>query len=152
MSKPILTYNLNWGNNTAQKLSGKSYVNPSGQTVNCSSVSITFSSSLFIEKFYATAVKEGNDYGFINDELVDIRETNPTGIKLHELTKRNANTDFQFNINYSSFTVGDGVYRIGLYVQDSNGTWNYEYFFLTNDNKFIELSNGDIFQVPVKTN
>jgi hypothetical protein len=95
---------------------------------------VTFSSSQHFKKFYATAVKSGNDYGFINDVLVDIRETNPTGVLLYELTERNANVNFSFTINISSLTFGDGEYRIGLYVQNDDGFWNYEYFLLEANN------------------
>jgi len=95
---------------------------------------VTFSSSQHFKKFYATAVKSGNDYGFINDVLVDIRETNSTGILLYELTERDANTNFSFTINTSSLTSGDGEYRIGLYVQNDDGVWNYEYFLLEANN------------------
>ena len=156
MSQPTITYSVNWGNNAAHKLSGKTYVNPSGTTIDCSQVSVTFSSSTHFKKFYATAVKDGNDYGFINDVLVDIRETNPTGVKIHELTERNANVDFSFTINTNThLTAGEGSYRIGLYVQQDDGTWNYEYFFVTTESggahKNVQLSDSKILQVPVIT-
>lgn len=150
--QPNLTYNLTWGTgNTFQKLSGKTYVSPSGQRVDCSTLTVTFSSSQHFKKFYATAVKSGNDYGFINDILVDIRETNPTGILLYELTERDANVNFSFTINTSSLTSGDGEYRIGLYVQNDDGFWNYEYFLLEANNLQLEESNNLLLQVPVKT-
>lgn len=152
MSQPVLTYSLNWGNNVNQKLSGKTFTNLEGQEIDCSKVTVTFSSSLPIKQFYATAVKDGKDYGFINDVLVDIRETNPTGVKLHDLRSRNANTNFSFDINYSNLTDGDGEYRIGLYTQTTDGTWNYEYFFITNDDKNVQFNNDDILQVSVITN
>ena len=150
MAQPVLTYNLTWGTgNVYQKLSGKTYITPSGSTIDCSSVTVTFSSSKHFKKFYATAVKSGNDYGFDNDILVDIRQTNPTGILLYELTERNANTNFNFTINSSSLTAGSGEYRIGLYVQDDDGIWNYEYFLLTSENEQIESSDNLLLQVPV---
>lgn len=153
MAQPILTYNLTWGTgNVYQKLSGKTYINPAGQTIDCSNVTVTFSSSVHFKKFYATAVKSGKDYGFENDILVDIRPTNPTGILLYELTERDANTNFNFTINSSSLTAGNGEYRIGLYVQDDNGVWNYEYFLLTSENEQVESSNGLLLQVPVAAN
>ena len=148
--QPVLTYSINWGtNNVYQKLSGKTYTAPNGQTVDCSTVTITFSSSQHFKKFYATAVKDGNDYGFIDDVLVDIRQTNPTGILLHELTSRNANTDFTFTINTSSFTAGDGQYRIGLYIQNDDNIWNYEYFLVDVNNNPIVDSQENNLQVPV---
>ena len=150
--QPILTYSINWGTgNTFQKLSGKTYISPSGQRVDCSTLTVTFSSSQHFKKFYATAVKSGNDYGFIDDILVDIRETNPTGILLYELTERDANVNFSFTINTSSLTSGDGEYRIGLYVQNNDGFWNYEYFLLEANNLQLEESNNLLLQVPVQT-
>ena len=150
--QPLLTYSINWGtNNVYQKLSGKTYIAPNGQTVDCSTITVTFSSSQHFKKFYATAVKDGNDYGFIDDILVDIRQTNPTGILLHELTSRNANANFTFTINTSSFTAGDGQYRIGLYVQNDDNIWNYEYFLVDVNNNPIVDSQGNNLQVPVAT-
>ena len=153
MAQPVLTYTVTWGTrNVYQKLSGKSYVDASGNTVDCSSVTVTFSSSLHFKKFYATAVKSGKQYGFENDILVDIRQTNPTGILLYELTERNANVNFNFTINTNQFTDGNGQYRIGLYVQDDNGIWNYEYFLVDINGKQLTANNGDTLQVPVITN
>lgn len=153
MAQPVLTYSLTWGTgNVYQKLSGKTYTTPSGSTIDCSSVTVTFSSSKHFKKFYATAVKSGNAYGFDNDILVDIRQTNPTGVLLYELTERNANTNFNFTINTSSFTAGDGQYRIGLYVQNDNNIWNYEYFLVDVNNNQLVDSEGNNLQVPVITN
>ena len=153
MAQPILTYALTWGiGNIYQKLSGNTYIDAAGNTVNCSSLTVTFSSSVHFKKFYATAVKDGSYYGFDNDILVDIREINPTGILLYELTERNANVDFSFVINSNQLLDGPGVYRIGLYVQNDTGIWNYEYFLLDSNNQYLEDSNGDILQVPVITN
>ena len=152
MAQPILTYSLTWGSgNIYQKLSGNNYVDNNGYTINCSTLTVTFSSSVYFKKFYATAVKDGSNYGFENDILVDIREINPTGILLYELTERAANTNFSFTINASSFTAGAGDYRIGLYVQDNNGVWNYEYFLVTSSGQLIETSNGYLLQTPVVT-
>lgn len=153
MAQPVLTYSLTWGTgNIYQKLSGKTYTNPSGNTVDCSSLTVTFSSSQHFQKFYATAVKDGKAYGFDNDILVDIRQTSPTGVLLQELTQRNANTNFNFTINASSLTDGDGVYRIGLYVQNDDGIWNYEYFLVTSAHDQLTSNDNLKFQVPVVTN
>ena len=153
MAQPVLTYTINWGaNNIYQKLSGKTYVDPTtGKTVDCSTVSVTFSSSVHFKKFYATAVKQGKDYGFINDVLIDIQGSSPTGVKLYELTQRNANVDFTFTINTASLTAGDGQYRIGLYVQGDDGMWNYEYFLISSDSKQLVSSDNYNLQVPVVT-
>lgn len=148
MAQPILTYNLTWGaGNIYQKLSGKTYVDPNGQTVDCATLSVTFSASKRFKKFYATAVKSGSNYGFENDVLVDLT----TGILLYELTERDANVDFTFTINTSSLVDGDGEYRIGLYVQGDDGIWNYEYFLLEANNLQLESSSGEILQVATTT-
>lgn len=152
MAQPVLTYTLTWGTgNIYQKLSGNTYTDAAGNTVDCSSVTVTFSSSVHFKKFYATAVKDGSNYGFENDILVDIRQTNPTGILLYELTERNANVNFNFTINTNQFTDGDGQYRIGLYVQDDNGIWNYEYFLVDASGTQLVTSDGYNLQVPVVT-
>ena len=150
--QPVLTYDISWGvGNIYQKLSGHTYINPEGQTVDCSSATITFSSSQHFQKFYATAVKEGNNCGFENDILVDIQGDNPTGILLYELTNQDANIDFSFIISASSFFNEDGNYRIGLYVQNDDGVWNYEYFLLGENSEQLQENNLKKLQVPVKT-
>lgn len=160
MSQPVVTYSINWGNNPGLRLSGKTYTKPDGTTVDCSKTTITFSSSTHIKKFYATAVKDGRDYGFIDDVLVDIEGAHPTGVKIHELTSRNANVNFNFDIEVNKhLTAGAGTYRIGLYVQQDDGTWNYEYFFMTTESdgthKNLQVGGTEqdpvLFQVPVIT-
>ena len=152
MAQPIITYNLTWGTgNVYQKLSGKTYTAPNGQTVDCSTLTVTFSSSKHFKKFYATAVKEGQQYGFIDDVLVDIRNQHPTGIMLYELTERNANINFSFTINTNFFKQGDGQYRIGLYIQDDDGIWNYEYFLITSESDYLASNETYLFQVPAGT-
>lgn len=149
--QPNLTYDLTWGTgNVYQKLSGKTYTAPNGQIIDCSTLTVTFSSSKHFKKFYATAVKDGNDYGFIEDVLVDIREINPTGILLYELTSRDANVNFSFTISTSQLIDGDGTYRIGLYVQDDDNIWNYEYFLVDNVDTPLESSDNYLLQVPVQ--
>lgn len=76
---------------------------------------------------------------------------NPTGILLYELTERDANVNFSFTINTSLLLSGDGEYRIGLYVQNDDGVWNYEYFLLEANNLQLEESNNLLLQAPVKT-
>lgn len=154
MAQPTLSWSLNWGNNKAEKLSGKTFVNPSGQSVNCAEVEVSFQSSVDFKKFYATAVKDGLDYGFIDDVLVDIEGAHPTGILIHELTNRAGHTNFTFKIKVNSHLLsGEGLYRIGLYVQQTDGTWNYEYFFVPVGDDYFDLKvQGDHLQVPVITN
>ena len=152
MAQPILTYTVSWGaGNIYQKLSGKTYVDPNGNTVDCSSLTVTFSSSQHIKKFYATAVKANKAYGFDNDELVDIRTVSPTGVLLYELTNRNADTNFSFTFNTSSLTDGEGQYRIGLYVQNDDNIWNYEYILVTSAHQNLVSSDSYTFMVPVET-
>ena len=157
MSQPTITYSLTWNQyNSAQKLSGKTYVNPNnGKTVDCTYVDLTYSSSAAFKKFYLTAVKAGKNYGFVNDVLIDINGASPTGVKLHERSSGEASTNYSYRILASQFSDGDGSYRIGLYVQQNDGTWNYEYFFITTESNGSHLDfytkDGAQFQVPVKT-
>ena len=123
-------------------------------------------------KFYATAVKDGNNYGFHGvtngsaayDVLYDVGigwrndggsgtyTTTPTGVKIYELTSRNGNTNFNFTINVNNhLTGGEGLYRIGLYVQQTDGTWNYEYFFVPFGSDDFVTSDGNQLQVPIIT-
>lgn len=157
MSQPTLTWSLSWNQyNIAQKLSGNTFTDPDGHLVDCTYVDLTYHSSVNFTKFIATAVKDGKEYGFINDVLVDIQGPNPTGVQLNTRVNGTALTNYSFRIYSSSFLDGDGSYRIGLYVQQADGTWNYEYFFLTTESDGshlnFELSTGDYLQVPVITN
>lgn len=153
MSQPSITYTLTWGaNNVYQKLSGQTYTDPNGKVVDCNTLVVNIVAPEDFVKFYATAVKDGKDYGFIDDVLVDIEGENPTGIKIHELNLRNAGT-YSFTINATNHLIdGGGLYRIGLYIQQEDGTWNYEYFFVPVGYDYFDLQNlGDHLMVPVVT-
>lgn len=157
MSQPTLTYALLWNQyNYAQKLSGKSYKHPNGYTVDCSYVDVKFSSDMAFKQFYATAVKGGKNYGFVDDVLIDFQGASPTGVLLHDYANGRASSEYTFRIYSSSLKDGDGTYRIGIYVQSTDGTWNYEYFFLTTEtdgsHPQFNVKGGDPLQVPVKTN
>lgn len=153
MSQPSITYTLTWGaNNVYQKLSGQTYTDPSGKVVDCNTLVVNVVAPEDFVKFYATAVKDGKDYGFVNDVLVDIEGNNPTGVKIHELNLRDAG-NYSFTINATNHLIdGGGLYRIGLYIQQEDGTWNYEYFFVPVGHDYFDLQNlGDHLMVPVVT-
>lgn len=152
MSQPVIDYSISWGPyNIYSTLSGKTYTDLYGRTVDCSYVDITYSSIEDFTQFYATAVKDGNNYGFVNNILVDIHGTSPTGVELHAQSNGKANTDYTFRVNASTFTGGDGVYRIGLYMQKADGTWNYEYLFIPVGSDSFQLSGNKNLQVSVIT-
>ena len=153
MAQPSITYTLTWGaNNSSGKLSGKTFTNPSGNQVDCNTLTVSIEAPQF-KNLYVTAVKEGNDYGFINDVLVDIRETNPTGVLIQEWRGVRSSGTYTATINATNhLTAGGGTYRVGLYIQNLDGTWNYEYFFVPVGHDYFDLqSEGVHLQVPVIT-
>lgn len=153
LTQPELdSYEINWGTNTAQKLSGKTYTNPSGQEIDCSQVSVTCSAAMALKRFIITSVKDGRDFGFHNDVLVDCDGSSPTGVKVAQFSDIPAASTRTFTLKAPAhFNAGDGLYRIGLYVQNSEGTWNYEYLFFEVNNLQFMTSDGKDFQVPVHT-
>lgn len=156
MAQPLLTYRLDWTpyNNPSEKLSTAApFFRPDGVKVTPNKVDLYFSSSVDFKKLFVTIVKEdGRNYGFIDDVLVDIEGDNPTGILIADYYLNKANVEFSETIDADNhFKFGDGLYRIGLYVQDYDGYWNYEYFFIPTDSDYFELIDESLLQVTVKT-
>lgn len=156
MAQPILSYRIDWTpyNNASHKLSTAApFYTPEGKLVDPTKVDLYFSSLVDFQKLYVTIVKEdGRDYGFIDDVLVDIEGENPTGRLIVDYYLNKANVEFQVTINANNhFKDGDGLYRIGLYVQDYDGYWNYEYFFITSEGDYFELVDESLLQVTVQT-
>lgn len=111
-------------------------------------VSFTISSDNDLVKLIVVAVHESKEYGFIENELVD----RVNGQIILELDNQEAG-DYTATINtVNHFTDGEGNYRIGLYAQNSDGIWNYEYFLVDIDEKFIQTNEDKYVLIPVQTN
>ena len=102
-------------------------------------VDLNLTSTEYLEKIYVTVVKEGDKYGFIDDELVDLE----TGVVVVDYAQQPAASLSVTLDSTNHFRKGGGNYRIGLYAQNADGYWNYEYLFLTVNNEKFQLSNGD---------
>ena len=108
-------------------------------------VDLILTTNEYLEKIYVTVVKDGDDYGFIDDELVDLK----TGVLVIDFEKRTAMTT-SVTLNVSKhFIKGGGQYRIGLYAQNIEGFWNYEYYFITINNEEFDTVDNETFMVPV---
>lgn len=152
MSQPFLQCSLDWTpyNNPAHKLSkaAAAFVNPiNGLTVEPTKVDLLFTLTEYMEKIYITVVKEGDDYGFINDVLVDLT----TGVKVVDYAKQGP-ASLRATLNtINHFKKGDGQYRVGIYGQNSEGFWNYEYFLVTLQGEYVLDNTGNNVMVPVWT-
>lgn len=151
MAQPILQCSLDWTpyNNAAHKLSMAApfYIPNTQVLVDPRKVDLHFVSNEYLEKIYITVVKEGDSYGFINDVLVDLT----TGIKVVDYSQQPpASLSVTLN-SVNHFKKGDGNYRVGIYAQNAEGYWNYEYFFVAFRDMPLYTRDEEAFMVPVKT-
>lgn len=75
-------------------------------------ITVAFSSDLAYRAFECRATKSGDDYGVGKGNLVASFSATP------------ANTERTFEVYDDYLTNGDGAYRISLYAQGEDGSWN----------------------------
>lgn len=74
------------------------------------------------------------------------------GLKIVEFTNRPKDVELSFKINRAQhLTLGEGLYSILLFVQDTEGLWNQFYFFFTTEANGTNLrfceSDGDPLEI-----
>ena len=81
---------------------------------------VNFQSDIPYQKFECRATKIGDDYGVGKGSLVASFSTTP------------ANTQRTFEVYDDYLVHGDGEYRISLFVQGMDGSWNDNWGFIPN--------------------
>ena len=97
------------------------------------SLNVTFSSDIAYAAFECRATKTGASYGRGVGTLVASFSTTPAG------------TNRTFAIYDSHLTAGDGDYRISLYAQGTDGSWNDNGSFLPSGSGKLVTSDSKTF-------
>ena len=98
-------------------------------------VSVSFTSDIAYTQFEARATLANANWGRGIGTLVGAFSTTP------------ANTERTFEIYDTEIVSGDGVYRIGLYAQGEDGSWNDNEQYICYDGKSFKTSDGKSFLV-----
>lgn len=119
MAAPNLTFNVS---NT--KLSDESGFD---------SITVNFSSDMAYKAFECRATKDGEAYGVGKGVLVASFSTTP------------ANTTRTFEIYDDFLLKGDGTYRVSLYAQGEDGSWNDNHAFIPSGSTGLVTADGKKF-------
>lgn len=116
MSAPQLTFSITGGNKISS-ITGYDHI------------SISFSSDIKYQTFECRATKIGQPYGRGVGKLISSFSTTPAGVQR------------TFEIYNNDLINGEGEYRISLYAQGEDGSWNDNYAFIPLNS--IELVTSD---------
>ncbi len=97
------------------------------------SIGVTFSADAAYQAFQCRATKVGADWGVGVGQLVASFSATP------------ANTARTFEIYDEYLVHGDGEYRIGLYVQGQDGSWNDTIQFIPDGSSGLITADGQEF-------
>lgn len=92
---------------------------------------VTFQSDLQYKAFECRATKVREDYGVGKGVLVASFSTTP------------ANTERTFEIYDGYLLSGDGVYRISLFAQGEDGSWNDNHYYIPSGSSMYVTSDGE---------
>lgn len=96
---------------------------------------VTFESDIAYLQFEARATLVDASYGVGIGTLVGAFSSTP------------ATTERSFEIYDTEIVNGDGTYRISLFAQGEDGSWNDNHQFITNEPKNFITSDGENFLV-----
>lgn len=102
------------------------------------SSSVTFTADSAYQAFEARATKEGEPYGVGIGTLIAAFSYTP------------ANTARTFEIYDEMFTAGDGLYRLSLFAQGQDGSWNDDALWMAAGE--VQLYDGDGNRLCVQRN
>lgn len=97
------------------------------------SISVTFSADAAYAAFQCRATKTGADWGVGKGTLVASFSATP------------ANTERTFEVYDEYLTAGDGEYRISLFVQGEDGSWNDNGGFIPASSGGLRTSDNRLF-------
>lgn len=96
-------------------------------------ITVTFSSDLPYKAFECRATKVGTDYGVGKGTLIASFSRTPAG------------TERTFDIYDEYLVNGDGDYRISLFAQGEDGSWNDNQMFIPSGSDGLTTSDGKEF-------
>lgn len=96
-------------------------------------ITVTFQSDAPYVAFQCRATKSNEDYGVGKGTLVAAFSTTP------------ANTPRTFEVYNDDLVNGDGEYRISLFAQGEDGSWNDNHLFLPSGSDGMVTADGFLF-------
>lgn len=93
-------------------------------------ITVTFQSDIAYSAFECRATKVGAEYGVGKGSLVASFSSTP------------ANTQRTFEVYDDYLLSGDGEYRISLYAQGADGSWNDNYYYIPTGSSMYICSDG----------
>lgn len=119
MAAPGLTFSV-----TGNKISA---------TSGYDSITVKFTSDIAYQAFQCRATKDGEEYGVGKGVLIASFSSTPA------LTERS------FEVYDDFLTNGDGTYRISLYAQGADGSWNDNHAFIPADSTGLITADSKTF-------
>jgi hypothetical protein len=96
-------------------------------------ITVTFRADLAYQSFECRATKSGEAYGVGKGTLVAAFSTTPAG------------TERTFEVYDEHLLSGDGEYRLSLFAQGADGSWNDNYLFIPSGFTGLTTSDGNQF-------
>lgn len=93
-------------------------------------ITVQFSSDIPYRAFECRATKNGEDYGVGRGALVASFSQTP------------ADTQRAFEVYDDYLLNGDGEYRISLFAQGEDGSWNDNYYYIPSGSSSYTTANG----------
>ena len=97
------------------------------------SITVSFKSDIAYKAFQCRATKFGEDYGVGKGVLIASFSTTP------------ANAERTFEVYDDFLTSGDGDYRVSLFAQGEDGSWNDNHAFIPTDSSGLLTADGKTF-------
>ena len=107
--------------------------NRSSGTSGYDHISVTFQSDIAYVAFECRATKAGEDYGVGKGALVASFSTTP------------AQTARTFEVYDEYLLSGDGEYRISLFAQGEDGSWNDNHLLIPSGSTALVTADGERF-------
>ena len=93
-------------------------------------IAVTFQADIAYQAFECRATKIGAEYGVGKGTLIASFSTTP------------ANTQRTFEIYDDYLVNGDGEYRISLFAQGQDGSWNDNYYYIPVGSSMYTTADG----------
>ena len=93
-------------------------------------IAVQFSADIAYQAFECRATKVGEDYGV------------GKGVMVASFSQTPANTQRTFEVYDDYLVHGDGEYRISLFAQGMDGSWNDNHYYIPVGNDYYITSDG----------